>query len=146
MATIKTKSAKVADDYLDLVRRFPLAPIKNDHHLQEAFKMIDRLSIIDENKLSAGQADYLIVLSDLVEKYEDEHHSINLSRLDGIDVLKHLLEENGMNASDLGRLLGNRQLGAAILHRQRQLSKGHIIKLSERFKVSADVFLQEKSC
>jgi HTH-type transcriptional regulator/antitoxin HigA len=107
--------------------------------------MIDRLSIIDEEKLTPGQTDYLLVLSDLVEKYENEHHAIDLSHLDGVDVLKHLLEQNGMTASDLGRLLGNRQLGAAILARQRQLSKRHIVRLCERFGVSADLFLRQKN-
>ena len=35
MATKLSKSI-VADDYLDLVKRFPLVPIKNDRHLREA--------------------------------------------------------------------------------------------------------------
>lgn len=142
MATTKTKPARVADDYLELIRQFPLTPIRNDRHLQEAFAMIDRLAIIDEDKLTAGQADYLMVLSDLVEKYESQHHPIDLTHLDGVAILQHLLDENGLGASDLGRLLGNRQLGSAILRRQRQLSKTHIVKLCERFKVSADLFLR----
>ncbi len=144
MGATKTKPARTSDDYLDLVREFPLIPIRNDRHLQEAFNFIDRLSVIDEEKLTPGQADFLLVLSDLVEKYEAEHHAIDLSHLDGIDVLKHLLDENEMTASDLGRLLGNRQLGAAILRRQRKLSKAHILRLCERFGVSADLFLREK--
>ena len=40
-----------------------------------------------------------------------------------------------MTASDLGRLLGNRTLGAAILAGRRNLSKAHIKKLAEHFKV-----------
>ena len=144
MPTTKTRTATAADDSLDLVRRFPLVPIKNDRHLQAAFKMIDRLSVIDEDKLSSGQSDYLQVLSDLLERYEEEHHAIDLSHLDGVDVLKHLLKENGMNGSDLGRLLGNRQIGPAILRRERQLSKAHIVRLCERFRVSADLLLRPK--
>jgi HTH-type transcriptional regulator / antitoxin HigA len=145
MVATKQKARRASDDYLDLVRKFPLVPIRSDRHLQDAFKVIDRLSIIDEELLTPGQADYLLVLSDLVEKYEDEHHAIDLSHLDGIAILKHLLEENEMTASDLGRLLGNRQLGTAILRPQRQLSKAHIIRLCERFGVSADLFLRERS-
>src|SRR5262245_18333063 len=133
MVATKGRSARTSDDYLNLVREFPLIPIRSQRHLQEAFRMIDGLSVIDEEKLTPVQADYLLVLSDLVEKYENEHHAIDLSHRDGIDVLRHLLEENQMNASDLGRLLGNRQLGTAILRRQRQLSKTHIVRLCERF-------------
>lgn len=45
-----------------------------------------------------------------------------------------------MNASDLGRLLGNRQTGHAILSGQRPLSKRHISILSERFRLSPEAF------
>jgi antitoxin component HigA of HigAB toxin-antitoxin module len=42
-------------------------------------------------------------------------------------------------------LLGNRQLGAAILRRQRQLSKEHVLKLADHFKVSADLLLRPRA-
>ena len=132
-------------DYLELIMRFPLAPIRNDKHMRQAHEVIDRLAVIDENKLTRGQADYLYALSDLVWMYEQEHHAISSPDLDGVDLLQFLLEENNMSASDLGRLLGNRQLGAAILRRQRQLSKTHLLKLCERFKVSADLFLKTRA-
>ena len=139
-----TNILKAHDDYFELVRRFPLVPIKNERHFKQALRVIDELSIIDEHKMTPGQADYLDTLATLVERYEDEHYPIDLSDIDGIDALKFLLEQNDMNASDLGRLLGNRQLGAAILRRERQLSKTHIAKLCERFTVSADLFLRTK--
>lgn len=142
MPTKILKHPKVADDYLDLVRRFPLVPIKSEAHLRNAFKVIDALSIIDEERLTNGQADYLLVLTDLVERYEARHYSMGRAFEDGIEALKYLLDEHQMTASDLGRLLGSRQLGAAILRRDRQLSKGHIVKLCDHFKVSADLLLR----
>ena len=144
MATMN-KISRGADEYLAMVREFPLIPVKNDRHLTQAFAVIDLLAVIDEEKLTSAQADYLMVLSDLVERYENERHAIDLSYLDGIDALKQLLEENGMSASDLGRLLGNRPSGAAILRRERQLSKAHIAVLCGRFGVSADLFLRERA-
>ena len=45
------------------------------------------------------------------------------------------------NASDLGRLLGERSLGPKILSGQRELSKAHIRKLADHFGVSAGLFL-----
>jgi antitoxin component HigA of HigAB toxin-antitoxin module len=51
-----------------------------------------------------------------------------------------MLKEQGMGGSDLGRLLGNRPLGSAILRGERQLSKAHIRILAEHFKVSTDLF------
>lgn len=134
------QSAK--DEYLGLVKRLALVPIHSEQQYKAAIRMVDELSIIDEDKLSAAQADYLSVLTDLVEKYESQIYRIDLSRLSGLDALRFLLEQNGMNASDLGRLLGNRQLGSAIVRGERQLSKEHIRVLSERFRVGADLFLR----
>src|SRR5438067_6892134 len=103
---------RVKDDYLDLVKRFPLAPLRTEAQYKVAIKMIDELSIIDEERLTAGQSDYLLVLTDLVEKYESVLHDVELSHLKGVDSLRFLLAENQMTASDLGRLLGSRQIGS----------------------------------
>jgi HTH-type transcriptional regulator / antitoxin HigA len=139
MKSATARRPRVRDDYLELVRRFPLRPIRNDTELDEAFAVLDKL--VTRTRLSPGESDYLEALTHFVERYEDEHHRIDLSHLTGLDLLKSLLEENSMNASDLGRLLGNRQLGSAVLRGNRQLSKTHIRKLCERFRVSADLFL-----
>ena len=136
------------DHYLELVMRHPLKTIRNDHEWRAALKVLDPLSAIDEVKLTPGQADYLLALTDLVWAYEQQRHPVDLSRsdhADGIDVLRVLLEENGLNASDLGRLLGKRQLGSAILRRERELSKAHVLTLAARFGVSSDLLLRTKS-
>jgi HTH-type transcriptional regulator / antitoxin HigA len=145
MSSQARKKSTVAPGYFELVRRFPLVPIRNETHLKAAFSVLDELAIIDEEKLTREQADYLAVLTDLVEKYEDVHHSPESSFRDGIDALKYLLAQSKLTASDLGRLLGNRQLGAAILRGERQLSKVHVIKLAKRFSVSTDLFLKERT-
>lgn len=62
-------SATASDAYLNLVRPFPLTPIRDDARLAEAVKVIDYLLRCD---LDAGQQDHLDVLTDLVESYEDE--------------------------------------------------------------------------
>jgi len=41
-----------------------------------------------------------------------------------------------MNASDLGRLLGDRAIGAKVMSGSRELSKSHIKVLADRFAVS----------
>jgi HTH-type transcriptional regulator / antitoxin HigA len=145
MAVHSSKTSTSAPGYFELVKRFPLVPIKSEAHLKAAIAVIDELSIIDEERLTDEQADYLMVLTDLVEKYEDLHHFVDSSFRDGIEALRYLLAQANLTASDLGRLLGNRQLGAAILRRQRQLSKAHVVKLAKHFRVSTDLFLKERS-
>ena len=91
-------------------------------------------------ELTDDQADYLDVLADIIQKYEARHHPVN-DRATPLSSLKNMLEERDMSASDLGRLLGNRALGSAILRGDRELSKSHIRILADYFKVSTDLFI-----
>jgi len=113
-------------------------PIRDDTELQNVTEIVDRLALLDP--LSRDQADYLEILTTLVEFYEREHHDIDVSHVTSLELLKHLLDENGMNGSDLGRLLGNRPLGSAILRGRRRRNKAHVKALSNRFCVDASLF------
>ena len=82
------------------------------------------------------------MLSRIIEAYEDKKLRKSFSELPALDVLRFIVAERGMSASDLGRLLGGpRQLGSAILRGQRQLSKAHIRRLAGEFSVDASLFL-----
>jgi antitoxin component HigA of HigAB toxin-antitoxin module len=63
-----------------------------------------------------------------------------------IDVLRQLLAENDMNASDLASLLEvHASMGSKILNAERSLTIEHIRKLADRFKVSPELFIAQKS-
>ena len=140
MSKTATKSdfREVPRTYAGLVAMLPPRPIHDDVDLANATEMIDRLAGF---KLNADQEDYLEAISTFVEAYEGERFPIDDSRITPLDALKALLAEHGMTASDLGRLLGNRTLGAAILAGRRNLSKTHIKMLAEHFKVEPGLFL-----
>lgn len=144
----KRSSAVPRDDYLSLVLAHPLKAIHTADDLRAAYKVLDTLSVVDEDKLSPGQADYLMALTDLIWAYEQQHRPVDLrhgDNADGVDILSMLLAERHLSASDLGRLLGKRQLGSAILRRERQLSKSHVLTLAAHFGVSTDLLLRTKS-
>jgi antitoxin component HigA of HigAB toxin-antitoxin module len=148
LRTTKSSASASSDDYFELAMRHPLKGIRNDRELKAAYAVLDPLSVIDEDKLTPGKSDYLFALTELVWAYEQRRHPIDLrhgDQADGIDILKLLMEERNMTASDLGRLLGKRQLGSAILRRERQLSKAHVVKLAEFFSVSTDLLLRSKA-
>lgn len=86
-------------------------------------------------------SELLQIKINLIEHYESQHHFIETSDLDPIDVLKELMDEHGMSASDLGRFLGDRSLGSRILSGKRGLSRRHIRILSEHFGVSPALFI-----
>jgi HTH-type transcriptional regulator / antitoxin HigA len=139
MPRVKTHIEKLPASFADLVRLFPPQAIHDDVGYVNTQEMIDRLT--SSPKLTTGQSEYLETLTILFEAYEKEHERINTSHLSPLDMLRFLLESNGMSGSDLGRLLGNRELGPKILNGSRQLSKMHIRRLANRFKVEAGLFL-----
>ena len=118
----------------------PIRPIRDRVGYENALEVADRLA--GRENLTRDQEDYFDLLTDQIEKYEDEHYPIDTSNITPLEMVKFLLEENGMHGSDLGRLLGQRQLGNAILRGERQLSKTHIKKLAEHFQVDAGLFLE----
>lgn len=124
----------------ELVRVMVPQAIQDDVHHENALEMIDALMAL--RKVTAGQARYLETLVQLVEAYEARHHAVETEGISGLDLLKHLLEENDLNASDLGRLLEiHPSMGSKILQGDRSLTVGHLRKLAARFKVSAALFL-----
>lgn len=129
---------RLPKSYAGLVAMLAPRPIHDDVDLANATEVIDRLAGFD---LNADQEDYLEALSTFVEAYEAERFPIDDSRITPLETLRSLLAEHDMTASDLGRLLGNRTLGAAILAGRRDLSKAHIKKLAEHFKVAPGLFL-----
>ena len=130
--------AKMPKTFAGLCRMLPPRPIHDEADYDNAIEMLDSLVGF---KLNKDQLDYVVVLTTLVGAYEDEHYAIDTSDISGLDALKYLLEQNHMNASDLGVLLGNRSLGSKVLRGERELSKTHLHILAKRFKIDAGLFL-----
>jgi HTH-type transcriptional regulator / antitoxin HigA len=133
----------VPKTYDQLLAMHPLRPIHNDVELAHATEMID---ILAGHDLNVDQADYLDVLSTLVEVYENTHDPIDAPAICGLDALRALLDDHGMSATDLARLLGvHRSMGSKLLKGERALTTRHLKMLSERFKVSVDLFLDRQN-
>ena len=138
MAT-KTKfglKGKSRDSYLELLLAFPLASIKSDEHLEEAQEVMDRL--LPKGRLDHGEQMYLDALSDLVATYEDEHHSIEPAS--DADMLRHLMEANGMTQVQLHRDTGiAKSTISEVLAGKKLFSRKMIRKLADYFKVDVSV-------
>lgn len=139
MRTVKAKQGTLPKSFVELVCIFPPQAIREEVGYANTQEMIDRLTSLP--RLTSGQAEYLETLTILFEAYEQEHEQIDTSSLSPLQTLRFLLESNDMSASDLGRLLGSRELGPKVLNGTRQLSKAHIRLLADRFRVDAGLFL-----
>ncbi len=140
MPTTKNAKQRLPGRFEDLVAVFPPAAITDDVDYENTLEMVDRL--MASGRLTKGQGVYLETLVQLIGVYEARYHAVETADLDGVAVLRHLLDENGMNASDLARLLSvHPSMGSKILQGQRSLTVDHLRKLADRFKVRPELFM-----
>jgi mRNA interferase HigB len=138
MATTKLKKARAGrDNYMELVRRFPLKTIKNDAEHERAAGIISELMGRD---IDAGSGDYLDALIVLVSKYEDENHGIN-EEMTPQNALRALMEANKLNQAAIGQIIGSESAVSMFFKGDRKLSKAQIRRLAERFKIDPTVFM-----
>jgi HTH-type transcriptional regulator/antitoxin HigA len=108
---VARKRRRSTNRYLELVQRFPLRPIRSKREYAAASKVIDKLAVRGEDDLNKDELDYLDVLTDLVEAYDERQSPAPAARTPR-ERLKALMDEAGMSTADLGRLLGNSGLAS----------------------------------
>lgn len=112
--------------------------IENEEELERTEDIINKLLSKGEN-LSLEEEKLLDLLSDLVEKYEDEHYPF--PELAPNEILKYLMEENGLKQSDLLHVFGSSGIASEVVNGKRAISKAQAKKLAEHFKVSVELFI-----
>lgn len=140
---LREGSRQLHPDYLALIKRFLLRPIRSEKQHGAAIKMAAALAVHDEGSLTKGERDYLDALVVLLEEY-DRRHSTPPAMLDGLELLRHLMATNGLNVSDVGRIIGNQSTASLILAGRRAMSKSVIEKLAQHFSVNPGLFLRRK--
>ncbi len=134
---LATSYGKQQVRYLELLRRFPLRPIRSDDELNVAISVID--SLIDQSKLTQPEDDYLDVLGDLVEAYEDIH--IPMGNCSDADMLQFLLESHRVSQSQAAKDAGIAESTISeVLSGKRKLNRSQIGKLAKYFHVEPGVF------
>jgi len=135
----KLHFAALPKDYPGLCRMLPPRPIHDAVDYENVAEVTDAMALWQED-FTADQADYFDLLCALMEEFDAEH--VKWPKVRGVEVLKHLLAEQGLVAADLSRILGgSRNLGAMILREERNLTLPHIRKLAAHFKVGAAAFV-----
>jgi HTH-type transcriptional regulator/antitoxin HigA len=136
----KAQINTTADDYLNLIREFPLRRLRNDTDHADAVRTLSRLIGLKEPRLSTGEREYAEALGMFVQEYDERVYPFSIKKSSPLRVLKYLMEQNDMNSESLGRILGNKTAASLVLNGKRELSKAHIRKLADRFKVDAGLF------
>jgi HTH-type transcriptional regulator/antitoxin HigA len=115
-----------------------IRPIRNDEDHVAALREIERLW-----GASAGteDGDKLDILATLVDKYEESHWPI-VDTSDPVDFLNYAIDELGHSQAELAELLGSRSRASEILSRRRPLTVEMIHKISQAWKIPADLLVR----
>jgi antitoxin component HigA of HigAB toxin-antitoxin module len=133
--------ASLPETYLALMGEFPLYPLKTRAEYGRAAAIVHRLAL-REGSLDAGEEAYLEVLEALVERYDTEHHPVDVTGVTPTRALRVLVEQAGMSVTELGELLGSKGAASELLSgKRKEPSKAQIARLCARFKVDAGLFL-----
>ena len=113
-------------------------PIRNDEDHAAALREIERLWGAAPDTEDSDKLDILVTL---VEKYEDRRWP-NADDSDPIDLLQYAIEELGHSQAELAELLGSRSRASELLNRRRPLTVEMIYKISEAWKIPADLLVR----
>lgn len=139
-------ATKLSNNYLELIRRFPLVPIKDKKHLDEAISLMKELTTPSRlSSLTDDERNYLDVLIDLIAKYEKAHQKRLAKAMTPSEALRYLLEQSGTSQSELARQTNTHQSHISeFLAGARKLSQENILKIARFFRVSPELFLSSE--
>jgi HTH-type transcriptional regulator / antitoxin HigA len=98
------------------------------------------IGMIEElEKGGAAERKLADLLTVLVEAFEEEHYPVS-RKVTPLEVLKELMEANGLKQKDLTDVFATPSIVSEVLSGKRNMTIQHIKKLSKRFHVSTDLF------
>jgi HTH-type transcriptional regulator / antitoxin HigA len=117
-----------------------IRPIKSDRDHRAALAEIDACWGAGDG---TEEGDRLDVLLALVEIYEAKRWPVEISEgFDPVDVLNYAIGELGHTQAELAELLGSRSRASEVLSRRRALTVEMIHKISEGWKIPADLLVR----
>jgi HTH-type transcriptional regulator/antitoxin HigA len=117
-----------------------IRPIRTDEDHRAALAEIEACWGAAE-EIEEGEK--LEVLVALVELYESKRWPIDTGEsFDPVDMLRYAIDELGHTQAELGELLGSRSRASEILSRRRPLTVEMIHKISEAWRIPADLLVR----
>jgi len=120
----------------EMIRRGAPHLIHSDEELAKYTEELFKLTA--KSRPTPEEEEAIELLTLLIERYEAERYPV--PEADPIDVLRFLLDQNGLSQRDIGAELGSESTVSLVLSGKRRLNRDHIARLSRRFHVSAAVF------
>ena len=103
-------------------------------------KALARLEEIFDSRPGTKDGDELDILVLLIERYEDEHYSIEAP--DPIEAIKFRMEQMGYKQKDLEAIIGHKGHISEILNKKRKLSLEMIRKFHEKLDIPLNALIK----
>ena len=101
---------------------------------------LEALDKIEERReLDAEEHEMQALISHLCTEYEDR--TVEPPASTPLEVLKFLMEQNGLRPIDLLDVFGSRAVTSQVLGGKREISKAHARRLAQRFHLSVEAFI-----
>jgi HTH-type transcriptional regulator / antitoxin HigA len=129
---------KISSKYLELIRSFPLRPIRSEAELDRAETMLHQL--LDASSLSAPEQDYLEILGNLIEEYETKAYP--MEPLPPHQMLAQSIESRGVTQTEVSRATGIPvSTISELIAQKREFNRAHIEQLCAYFGLDPKAFV-----
>jgi HTH-type transcriptional regulator/antitoxin HigA len=115
--------------------------IETEEENERVLKIVGNLMSKGEDNLSPEEETLVVLLSELVEDFEEKAYPEVGNSSSPRDVLALLMEQQGLKQKDLVDIFSSSGTISQVLNGARQISKAQAKALAERFKVSAELFI-----
>lgn len=105
---------------------------ENEHYIQTLYELEQ------QHPLSREEKELADLLTLLIENFEEKRY--NLPRATPAQTLEFLMDQQGLKQKDLVNLFGARSTVSQVIAGKRELTKGQILRLSQYFHVSPEIF------
>ena len=118
--------------------RYKMKIIKTQSDYEKA---LTRLEEIFDAKINTVEGDELELLGFLVDRYEEEHHSIELPH--PIEAIKFRMDQMGLKQKDLVPYFGDKSKVSDVLNLKRKLNLTYIRNLHRNLHIPLEALIND---
>jgi HTH-type transcriptional regulator / antitoxin HigA len=127
----------VSPAYTALLAKVPPRVIRSEEQNEEYIAALYDLEQ-RHDEWSEAEAELADLLTLLIEDFEEKNYQ--LPKASPLEVIAFLMEQHGLKQKDLADVFGTPSIVSEVMNGKRELNKEQIRRLSERFRVSPEVF------
>jgi HTH-type transcriptional regulator/antitoxin HigA len=133
-----TTVAEIVDgkEYVELLAAIVPHVIHTEEENERCIAILESLDGRAELTLEEKRIAELLTL--LIEDFENKNYT--LPPATPVEILRHLMDSNGLRQVDMVDVFGNASIVSEVLNGKRDLAKAHVERLCQRFNVSPALF------